>query len=735
MILGSDLDDIRPPTDIDERPELHSGPTNGNAGSARRSRRSLSSLRRVTRRRNFTDPSVQLSTAAARGTISPMKNHEQQSPSLNDNAFHIQMPPGTPQFTSSPPLSYYDRRDSFRPRHSLSASDPPTTGSDADGRVFSDAESLDFRSDTAYDSIATRATNNSHFGQRDSKLETIFAARTSDEMGAEPQLWRGLNQKDTPDDEEMHDSPFPRENADMHGIGIAMTNTKQNSTVNTRDDISMATPPRSASIHTDDLSVTPVPPKLSNVELNSSPPLLPVSKHAQDYDQVGQMLEDMRLDQDEDLDWSAGEDSFVGEKHNIFQSRQFMSSPGVAAHHLIARFQEVEPDVELPDDMANGNAQVPSIFDWSEHQQVTNFSRPNTVHGKQDKGGRSRSAGRKGAPQLHFRSQSVPVNRDGPAEDLPTTTKFPTWKLGHKPVSEEWSDDFEFDDAEEVEVALPVVNENNNNFKDSVRSVRIPQAIIDRQPSVHLQFGQVQEFMALVEELKRLRTQAMALQILNGNASTLWDDAENIINLATINDEEEPFIATSPPSSDPFAELPAVTPTTTPNPGQAAKRRRPTTTGRRSVSAMTTPPIHGRARGESLAQARHFLQAIHQNRGGLDSSPREIEIHHQKKLPFDTQDLKDLVVRSGVITRALKEEVRRAEGVKISPLKTPPSKKTEHPLNELFRVPEAHDASPCPPFRKPNLPKSRSANSYLENGGSRQQSSPFSSPMTLATVF
>ena len=729
MLLGSHLDDVGPPSDIDERPELQPQPQHENTSSVRRPRRSLSSLRRMTRKRNFTDPSVQLTTAAVCGTISPVKNYGQLSPIANGSAFHIQLPPGTPHFTSSPPLPSYDNRDLFQSQRSVTASDPPTIGSDVDGRVFSDSDSMDFRSDTAYDSVATRATSNSHLGLRDSKLETIFAARTSDEIGAETQLWRNLNQKDTPD-EEMHDSPFPSHDADMHGIGITMTNGKQSSTIS-RDDISMATPPRSASIHTEDLSVTPVPVKSLKADLNSSPPFFPSRQQAQDYDQVGKMLEDMRLDEDEEPNWSGDEDF---ERHDMPEPGQIMSFPGLAAQHLIAQFQESDDDEELSNGMANGNSYKPSIFDWSEHQQVTNLSRPKTVHGKQDKSDRSRSSGRKGAPQLHFRSQSVPINRDGPVEDLPTTTKFPTWKLGHKPVSEEWSDDFEFDDAENTHVALPAVDENSSNFRDSVRSVRIPQSIIDRQQSVHLQFGQVQEFMALVEELKRLKSRGNALHILHGNASTLWEDAESIINLATINDEDQPTVAVSPPSSDPFAELPAVTPTIAPNAVQAARGRRPTTTGRRSVSAMTTPPIHGRARGESLAQARHFLQTIHQTRDGIDWSPQDAEIHHQKKLPFDTQDLKDLVVRSGVITRALKEEVRRAEGVSISPHKTPPGNKLEHPLSEIFRVPEEHHSSPCPPFRKPGLPKSRSAHSYLESGGTRQYSGPFSSPIPLAAV-
>lgn len=328
------------------------------------------------------------------------------------------------------------------------------------------------------------------------------------------------------------------------------------------------------------------------------------------------------------------------------------------------------------------------------------------------------------------------MNRDPSQEDIPTVSKYKTWRLGAKPVSEEWSDDFVFDDVEEEAVDPPVANERNE-FRDSIRSVRIPQAIIDRQPSVHLQFGQVQEFMALVEELKRLRSTGAALRILNGNARQLWEDADSIINLATINDDEHVPLASSPASSDPFAELPPLPLNAMTNGVTTGRGRRQTASGRRSVSALTTPPVPGRARGESLAHAKHFLQVMHQSRGN-ESSPREIEIHHQKKLPFDTQDLKDLVGRSGAITRALKEEVRKAEGVSVSPCKTPQSKKEDKrddPFNESFWKPEVRETSPSPAFRnKPGLPKSRSAHSYLESAATRQDLGPFSSPISLATA-
>ena len=588
---------------------------------------------------------------------------------------------------------------------------------------------MDFRSDTNYDSIATRATNASYTGLKDSGLDTIFAARTSDETEAQPEMWQNLENKE-PDDVHMDDSPFYNHDVKMHGIGISMTPSNPVSTTSTEEDIPIQTPPRSMSLHTDDFSVTPVPIKTQTMQIDSSPPLLPMQLESKDYDRVGEMLDDMKLD-DEDVDWPTEDDSFLNFGTHSSSNRPVMSSPGIAAHSWMGKYQESIPEESGEDNKVT----KPSIFDWSEHQQMSNASRPKTVHGKQGNGDRSRTSGRKGQPQLHFRSQSVPVNREAPPEDTAATSKFQTWRLGHKPVSEEWSDDFEFDDVDDIKIDSPAVDAQPAQFKDSVRSVRIPQAIIDRQPSMHIQFGQVQEFMALVEDLKRLRVKATELQILQGHGRHLWEDAESIINLATINDEDEPMLAaSSPPSSDPFADIISASPNTA-QIAPVARTRRPTGPGRRSVSTMTTPPIHGRARGESLAQARHFLQVMHDNRDSMAPSPQEIEIHKQKKLPFDTQDLKDLVVRSRIITRALQEEVRKAEGVQVSPQKTPLSKKAEHDLNELFRVPEPQEApSPCPPFRKPALPKSRSANSYLDGGITKQQASPFSSPIAMATM-
>ncbi|KAI9880226.1 MAG: hypothetical protein M1823_006754, partial [Watsoniomyces obsoletus] len=145
----------------------------------------------------------------------------------------------------------------------------------------------------------------------------------------------------------------------------------------------------------------------------------------------------------------------------------------------------------------------------------------------------------------------------------------------------------------------------------------------------------------------------------------LWDDAENIINLATLNDEDEtPLRPPSPISPDIFGE------DRSPNNHRISIDERRDSSARRSLSNPATPPF-SRPRGESLMQAKSFLQTIHQNRGGEDSSPAAPFSPPREKLPFDTQDLRDLVTRAGVITRALKEIVRKAEGVAVSPQRRP----------------------------------------------------------------
>lgn len=294
--------------------------------------------------------------------------------------------------------------------------------------------------------------------------------------------------------------------------------------------------------------------------------------------------------------------------------------------------------------------------------------------------------------------------------------KFGTWGLGNKGVSEEWTDDFEFDEPEE--------HDAQHSNEKLVTGMKVPQAIIDRQASVHGQFGQVQEFMMLVEELKRLRHQGLLLDLMRGPSQHLWEDAENIVNLATLNEDDEELVRPQSPdfsnSFDDFDEDTSSAHRTKQqhNPG-IGDESKSATTG--LLSSPPATPAAGRARGESLAQAKSFLQILHQNRAGTESSPLQDQ-SPPPKLPFDTQDLRDLVVRAGVATRALKDIIRKAEGVLLRPDSTP-KEPQDPPFSQIFNAPNSTSLT----LKKPGLTKSTSVNSYINGsvaGGHKGGDSP-----------
>ncbi|KAK4935896.1 hypothetical protein LTR66_015402 [Elasticomyces elasticus] len=573
------------------------------------------------------------------------------TPMSYQSGFEITLPEDSPVFESSPPVlqSDFGQRRSFKLRESL-MSEAPTTNSDTDMHVFTDEESVDFHSDTNYDSLATRGTLASIRDSHQPKLETIFAERTSEETQPHNSPWRNMVQRTLFGDASTSNGAGTPQ---MHGIGIAISGLDINNDKFRLNGDSIATPPRSASFMTEDFNATPVPHRYQKHEMDASPLLLPKQQQTGDFEMLGQRLDKMELDDLDDLDWSPKSDATRARDSPDENTAPVLTASTLQAQQLIARFSE---ESEL-----DGFVEEPPqkhIFDFSEHNINGMNARPKTVHGRQGQDLRSRSSGRKGASNMHMRSQSVPVAREGPVEEPTTGTKFPTWGLGTKPATETWEEDFDLDmDMKDAEPLGAIVNGQPTTKQESVKSVKVPQSIIDRQHSVHLQYGQVQEFMVLVEDLKRLRSTGTTLGLLNRNSKQLWEDAESIINLATINDDDiETPLPIDNDFPDPFADIPSIITTAAPHTSPPMRPRRPTNGNRRSVSNITTPPINGRTRGDSLAQAKHLLQNIHERRAGADSSLREIEIHQQKKMPFDTQDLKDLVTRSGVIMRALKEE-------------------------------------------------------------------------------
>lgn len=331
-----------------------------------------------------------------------------------------------------------------------------------------------------------------------------------------------------------------------------------------------------------------------------------------------------------------------------------------------------------------------NIFDWSEQTRSDRDlsdteARPRTVHGRQngiDRG--SRAACRKMPSSIHLRSQSVPIARDLTVNDSRQTSgKYGTWGLGSKGVSEDWDSDFDFDDAEES--AGDQAAKTQEECENVPQSMAVPKAILERQASLRGQYGHVQELTLLVQELKRLRHQASILDLVKGPSSELWKEAEGIVNLATIDDEEERRSPPGSPSSLTFSfddseeEAPV----------NSSKRNSEVLWqgGSQQPGQVSPPPSRHSGPNSEIAwrdaiqeeplcnaplrqpskdspKTRSVLDIL-QPTGRPTSStfPDLTPTSRTQKLPFDTQSLRDLVVRAGVVTRALKEVIRKAEGV------------------------------------------------------------------------
>ncbi|KAJ5610037.1 hypothetical protein N7510_006756 [Penicillium lagena] len=337
-----------------------------------------------------------------------------------------------------------------------------------------------------------------------------------------------------------------------------------------------------------------------------------------------------------------------------------------------------------------GSAGKMNIFDWSEQPRSSDReppgteTRPRTVHGKQecvDRG--SRATGRKAASTVHLRSQSVPVARDPPlAESRQSSGKFGTWGLGTKGVSEDWDSDFDFDEPQETNNASPTSKPSESDHR---QSMTVPKAILERQASLHGQFGQVQELTLLVEELKRLRHQASVLDLVSGPSGELWKEAEGIVNLATIDDDDHRSPPRSPSSltfSFDESDEEAV------NTNGSSKRN--SDNSWQDIPDQDRPSSSGPPLGQLTRRSpksKSVLDMLSPSRGSAPSALDFDPATRTQKLPFDTSSLRDLVVRAGVVTRALKEVIRKAEGVSASPPDVFPS---DPPFRRIFDQP-SHD--------------------------------------------
>ncbi|KAF9891289.1 hypothetical protein FE257_004853 [Aspergillus nanangensis] len=531
-------------------------------------------------------------------------------------------------------------------RHSIAASDPASTiiGSD-DTRLFSsgDEDETDFLSDTAFDSIRTHLTVNSSLDYRAPRIETIF------------------------------DKDFP--------LGLAGEGPLKTVPYG-------GTNPQQTNVHFDPGT-------------------------GQDYLSLVESCErdepeeDSRFSFPPDLTDEEDARSLVADLPGETRGgRPKLSLQNCNGTHTARDtfFAPQKPDIPLQLSDSDSHSFTSetcdscpkmNIFDWSEQpkndrETTGDDARPRTVHGKHGPGARgSRAPGRKAPSTLHLRSQSVPVSRDTAInnESRQTSGKFGTWGLGSKGVSEDWDSDFEFEDADDS-----ALSESLKPSKNIVRrGMIVPQAIMERQASLHGQFGQVQELTLLVEELKRLRHQASFLSITRGPASELWKEAEGIVQLATLDDEDNEHTPPGSPSSLTFSFDDSE--------GESSNTNDPANresggSWQESFSRQLNPgpTISGVPVKEDSSKPNSVLDLIYQQRLSHDPTLLDPPLPKSKKLPFDTQSLQDLVVRAGVVTRALKDVIRKAEGVATDAEED--TRSLNPPFSRIFDQPSSNDSFP-----------------------------------------
>lgn len=552
--------------------------------------------------------------------------------SLAYRSYDNKSPPiNYPPSGTSPPVVRYSRNK----RLSGATADWASTviGSD-DTRVFTSADEDD-QSDSVFDSFRTRISSTSQIGRRGPNIETIF-----------------------------HDVSANLKNGGsvaVEELGFENLRLSQSTPRSSLSDMDSNTTPVALSI-AKNTDATPTPPAKNSLKtpLQSSP--LKISQAPQTEELVFSSDEDVVLeDSNDEFDTS------FGENLNFF--------------HPYGDPEANSPSLTRKSSAIGIKA---SVFDWSEQtwserDPQAHELRPSTVHGKQGPNARStRRPNRKAPSAIHLRSQSVPVSRDGPVatESRQPSAKFGTWGLGQKGVSEDWDGDFDFGDED---------NGDDLGLGDGpdpamrIQTMKVPQAIMESQASVHGQYGQVQELTLLVEELKRLRILGNTLEVIDGPANDLWKEADGIVNLATFEDEDANWqVPNSPSSCGSFDDFES-----SPSPPQKPWRNNDNDTKRPPLTLWSDMDhsTEGRSKREPGAKVKSVLETIYQQRESSEAPSVEVATQPPQKLPFDTQSLKELVARAGVVTRALKDVIRRAEGVTAGDESIPFS---DPPFSQIF---------------------------------------------------
>ena len=620
------------------------------------------------------------------------------------------MPPPPPP---PPPLSPTLMPLGARPaRYSMAPSEQASTlvgSSDNDIRALGsgDEDDADFQSETLFDSVRTGATRSTSGGARGPRIDTIF------DESPPPTKVRVTALRDL-----LPPGSFGEHTA--NGAPGHQSIAEEEESISTpvrtvRPERSLHESPSCSKAH----SAASRFPK----SIPSSPPSMPKPLS------LGTLEWDPRVGDDDDssrwsLDEAEVEDAWVD-----LPPASHTATPVSLARlnpRLLASGPSSKPTTpqHLTADHPDRDTRS-SIFDWSEQQiadkNSTNHSppRPRTVHGKKDADHRgSRSVGRRVPSGLHARSQSVPVVPDAVGKrNTVVTNKFGTWGVGSKGVTEDWDDDFDFSEVAEEPAREGADNKTPKRDSDAVMVV--PKSIREQQNNVLANIGLLREWGLLIEELKEHRVRAVALNLVEGAHSGMWEEVDAMIDLADQEAEHENVARMSPPSSpgfdeNAFEDAPAVSPnhgrgrrqSASPNdditktPTSAVHPRRSILPSQYGVfspqsspiapkSQVETTPKHDqkviitRPRKNSEAKARSVIEALQNKRRGLIESVPNVSPTPSKKVPFDTATLRRIVPYVATLTRKVKDTIRDAEGLYSSPHASPMH--DGPPLNKIFQ--------------------------------------------------
>ncbi|KAG9548984.1 hypothetical protein KCU79_g14632, partial [Aureobasidium melanogenum] len=416
---------------------------------------------------------------------------------------------------------------------------------------------------------------------------------------------------------------------------------------------------------------------LARTNVPSSPPTMPslsdLRQHAEHFPDVT----DADADDDEESSWSFADDD--DDEPQVPYKNRFAHlgiTPDLLSPHGHAS-SSANTTPQRPTIRSTDRDTRSSIFDWSEQQPIekspNNRSppRPKTVHGKKDAETRgSRSVGRRAPSGLHVRSQSVPVAQEGDGKRT-GTNKFGTWGIGSKGVTEDWNEDFDFEDE----------NAPEEKRLDSGVSMFVPKSIRDQQTNVLANIGLLRDWGLLIEELKELKMRAVMLEVLDGDNEKMWSEVDAMIDLADQESDEQTLAPRFSPSSSPSFNydafddpLPATEHLMPPplfglpeSPADGEfdfySEEATVSPSRTDNGIFITPATPGRPRKNSEAVARSVIEALQQKRlsnAGLNPERRD-------KVHFDTATLKRIIPYVQELRDRVKKVIRDAEDLLPSP--------------------------------------------------------------------